>query len=445
MAGIKGAALGLGHGLWRQLPQDIRRRCMSGLAAALARKPDRPGPGCSNGIIVAGDTEGANGLAESARIMHAVIAAHGMARGLVPLGLPSVVPAAQVEVPKDAALLAVLNAPILPVGLLRHKRDFIAGRRVIGMWAWELPVLPGDWRYGAKFVHEIWAPSQFTADAVEILAPGRVRVVPYPLAALPEMQMTGDRASFDLPADALVVLTIFNLASSMARKNPLGNIAAFKAAFGARRDCLFVLKISGDAEVYREDWKIIKAAIADAPNIRLISETLPEPQLRGLIAASDIVMSLHRSEGFGLVPATAMLLGRPVVATGWSGNLTFMTPETSALVDYRLVPVVDPRGNYEVRHARWAEPDVEAAASWLRRLGDDAMLRQRMGEAGRAYAQSAIGAGPVLAALAANGVAAEAAQKNYTAEAAQKNDLAEAAQKNYPADAAQKNDPADAV
>ncbi len=404
MIPIKAAALRLGHGLWRQLPQDFRRRGMSGLAATLARKPDRPGPSRSNGIVVAGDVAGANGLAESARIMHEVIAAHGLARGLLPLGLPSVVPTTPADVPGDAALLAVLNAPILPVGLLRLRRDFIAGRRVIGMWAWELPVLPGDWRYGARFVHEIWAPSQFTADAVEVLAPGAVRVVPYPLAALPAMEVEGDRDSFNLPADVLVVLTIFNLASSMARKNPLGNIAAFKAAFGARKDCLFVLKVSG-SEVYREDLKIIEAAIAGAANIRLISETLPEPQLRGLIAASDIVMSLHRSEGFGLVPATAMLLGRPVVATGWSGNLTFMTEETSALIDYRLIPVVDPRGNYDLRNAQWAEPDVEDAAVWLKRLGDDSGLRQSMGEAGRRHAQGAIGAGPVLAALAANGIA----------------------------------------
>jgi glycosyltransferase involved in cell wall biosynthesis len=405
MSRIKATALRLGHGLWRQLPQDFRRRGMSGLAATLARKPDRPGPSHSNGVVVAGDIDGANGLAESARIMHEVIAAHGMARGMVPLGLPSVVPVSPADVPKDAALLAVLNAPILPVGLLRLRRDFIAGRRVIGMWAWELPVVPGDWRYGAQFVHEIWAPSQFTADAVEVLAPGAVRVVPYPLAALPALPLQGDRASFNLPADVLVVLTIFNLASSMARKNPLGNIGAFKAAFGSRKDCLFVLKVSGSAEVYSEDWKIIKAAIADAPNIRLISETLPEPQLRGLIAASDIVMSLHRSEGFGLVPAAAMLLGIPVVATGWSGNLTFMSAETSALISYRLIPVVDPRGNYDLKNAFWADPDVEEAASWLRRLADDAELRQRMGEAGRRHAQSAIGAGPVLAALAANNIA----------------------------------------
>jgi glycosyltransferase involved in cell wall biosynthesis len=403
MVPLKAAALRLSHTLWRQLPQDFRRRSMSGLAASFARKPDRPGPATSNGIVVAGDIDGANGLAESARIIHGVIAAHGMARGMVPLGLPSVVPSVQRELPKGAALLAVLNAPFLPVGLLRHRRDFIAGRRVIGMWAWELPVLPADWRYGAQFVHEIWAPSQFTADAVEGLAPGRVRVVPYPLAALPEMALHGDRASFGLPPEALVVLTIFNLASSMARKNPLGNIAAFKAAFGAREACLFVLKISG-AERYPQDLAIIEAAIADAPNIRLISETLPEPQLRGLIAASDIVMSLHRSEGFGLVPATAMLLGRPVVATGWSGNLTFMTSETSGLVSYRMVPVIDPRGNYDLRGAVWAQPDVEDAASWLRRLGDDPGLRKTMGEAGRAYARKTLGAGPVLHALAANGI-----------------------------------------
>ena len=400
--------LGLGHRLWRWLPKDFRRRSMSAVAARLTRQPDRPGPRTSNGVCIAGDVGGTNGLAESARIMHEVIAARGLARGLVPLGLPSVVPRmtprVQASVPKDAALLAVVNAPILPVGLLRCPRDFIAGRRVIGLWAWELAVLPDDWRYGAQFVHEIWAPSQFTADAVEALAPGRVRVVPHPLAALPALPVEGDRAQFDLPHDTLVILTIFNLASSMERKNPLGNIAAFKAAFGSRGDCLFIMKISG-TEAYQNDLKLIEAAIGDARNIRLITTTLPEPQLRGLIAASDIVLSLHRSEGFGLVPATAMLLGRPVVATGWSGNLTFMTAETSALISYKLVPVSDPRGTYEIPGALWAEPDIEETISWLRRLGADPGLRRTMGMAGQTHARNTLGAAPVLAALAANGIA----------------------------------------
>jgi len=400
---MKAAALRFGHALWRLAPREFRRRSMSGIAARLAAKPDRNGPAASNGVVVAGDIDGANGLAESARILHEVIAMHGMARGTVPLGLPSVVPKVQPTLPKDAALLAVINAPILPVGLLRHKRDFLQGRRVIGMWAWELPLLPGDWKYGARFVHEAWAPSQFTADAVAAILPGRVRVVPYPLAALPALAIEGDRASFGLPEDALVVLTIFNLASSMERKNPFGNIAAFKAAFGNSRDHLFVMKISG-VQAYREDLAQIKAAIGDAPNIRLIDETLTEPRLRGLIAASDIVLSLHRSEGFGLVPATAMLLGRPVVATGWSGNLTFMNADVSALVSYRLIPAQDSRGNYAVQGAFWADPDTEDAAAWLRRLGSDAALRARLGAAGQVHAQTALGSQPLLAALAANGI-----------------------------------------
>ena len=70
---------------------------------------------------------------------------------------------------------------------------------------------------------------------------------------------------------------------------------------------------------------------------------LPPADMSGLMAAADIVLSLHRSEGFGLVPAEAMQLGKPVVATGWSGNMDFMNARNSAPVSYSLVPVQDPR------------------------------------------------------------------------------------------------------
>jgi hypothetical protein len=403
MTAGKSDIIRVGHAAWRLLPKTFRNRAMTGLAAGIARKPDRLPPKSSSGVIVAGDVHGPNGLAESARILHSVIAAHGLARGLVPLGLPSVVNVQEVAVPPEAALLAVVNAPILPVGLLRLPRRFIAGRRMIGMWAWELPVVPKTWRDGAAFVHEVWAPSQFTADAIEHLAPGRVRVVPYPLAAV-ELPVQGNRASFGLPADAVIVLTIFNLASSMVRKNPLGAIAAFKGAFGASREHLFVLKLSG-TEAYPEDLRLIQEAIGDAANIRLITGNMPEPQLRGLIGASDIVLSLHRSEGFGLVPAAAMLLGRAVVATGWSGNLAFMTADTSALVSHRMIPALDPRGTYQLPNAFWADPDIEDAAAQLRFLAGHAEARQALAAAGQVHATKMLGAEPVLAALGASGIA----------------------------------------
>lgn len=391
------------HAAWRTLPQGLRRNAMSGLAAFAAAKPDAVPPAASAGVVVAGDITGPNGLAESARIMHHALAARGLARGAIPLGLPSRVEAYGGKIPPDAALLAVVNAPILPVGLLRLPRNFLAGRRVIGMWAWELPLVPAQWHYGGRFVHEVWAPSQFCADAYAAIAPGRVRVVPYPLAEMP-LPVAGNRASLGLPADKLIVLTIFNLASSMVRKNPLGAIAAFRAAFGDSPDHLFVLKLSG-VEDYPDDLALIGNAAATSSNIKLMTQTLPEPELRGLIAASDIVMSLHRSEGFGLIPATAMLLGRPVVATGWSGNLDFMSAQTSALVSYKLIPAVDPRGNYDLPGAMWAEPDIDDAAAALQRLAGDARLRAEMGEAGRLHARQALGDAPMLAALRANGIA----------------------------------------
>ena len=107
--------------------------------------------------------------------------------------------------------------------------------------------------------------------------------------------------------------------------------------------------------------------------------------MSGLMAAVDIVLSLHRSEGFGLVPAEAMQLGKPVVATGWSGNMDFMNAGNSAPVAYDMVPVQDPYDGAFISDGQlWAEASVDDAADWLRRLANDTDLRRRMGDTARA-------------------------------------------------------------
>jgi glycosyltransferase involved in cell wall biosynthesis len=113
--------------------------------------------------------------------------------------------------------------------------------------------------------------------------------------------------------------------------------------------------------------------------------------------ASDIVLSLHRSEGFGLVLAEAMLLGRPVIATGWSGNMAFMDAGSTALVDYRLVAADDPRQVYT--GAAWAEPDQASAVQHLRHLADHADARHALGAAGQRTATARLGIAPLAAAL----------------------------------------------
>lgn len=208
-----------------------------------------------------------------------------------------------------------------------------------------------------------------------------------------------DRAAFGLPAEALVVLVSFNLASSFVRKNPLAAIAAFRSAFGARADRVLVLKV-GHPGHFPEDFVTLRHAIAGASNIRLEAREMPQGEVHALTACADIVLSLHRSEGFGLVPAEAMLLGRPVVATGWSGNMDFMDADSAALVPFTLVPARDPRGVLEAPGAVWAEPDIAAAAASLRHLADNPAARRALGARGQALARAALGADSLAAAMA---------------------------------------------
>jgi glycosyltransferase involved in cell wall biosynthesis len=305
--------------------------------------------------------------------------------------------------PPGCPLVVHVNPPLLPLVLARLPRRLVRGRRIVGYWYWELPLAPADWRLGAEFVHAVWAPSRFTADAVAHLSAEPVSVVRPPIAVDPPSHALLGRADFSLPAAAVVVLVSFNLASSFARKNPIGAIEAFRAAFGTRPDRVLVLK-TGNVDHFPDDFAQILAATNAATNIRLITETLSPAAALALTATADIVMSLHRSEGFGLVAAEGMLLGKPVVATGWSATREFMDDDCAALVRSRLITAEDPRGVYRVEGAVWADPDLRHAAEWLRRLADDPDLRRLLGGAGRAAVLTRLGTASLAEAVYSLGV-----------------------------------------
>ena len=367
--------------LWRVLPKLARRAAMARVTAWLAPHPDPVPPPSAYGLAVAGEFSRTSGLGESARLM-----ANAAERLGVPVwrtDVPALVDSrAELALPSDklppggAPLVVHINAPLLPLAFMRLPRPLVKNRRIIGYWAWELPTVPPEWRFGARFVHEVWAPSRFTAAALEPLAPGRVRVVPPPLVDAPPKPAHRGRDAFGLPANAVIVLVSFNLASSFARKNPLAAIAAFRAAFGDRPDRILVLKVN-HPEHAPDDFERLRQA-AQAPNIRLETRILPTEDSHALTACSDIVLSLHRSEGFGLVLAEAMFLGKPVIATGWSGNMDFMDTQTAALVGFHHIPVQDDRMVY--RDSFWAEPDIGQATEHLRRLASDASIRRALGE-----------------------------------------------------------------
>jgi glycosyltransferase involved in cell wall biosynthesis len=365
--------------LWRQVPLRTRIQIQSNLTQLIAPLPDSDARG-GLPIAIAGLFSTASGIGEGARLAYTALDDAGLAPSAFDLsaafGQTEFSAAARRALAPGAGTLIVHhNAPYMAHALWALGRGRIQGRRIIGYWAWELPKLPAPWREGFRFAHEIWVPSTFTRDAVAAATDLPVRVVPHPL---PKMPVTPNmRGKLGLPQDALIVLAAFHLGSAFARKNPLAAIAAFRNAFGERADRVLAVKlIDNGANGARHE---LDAAVAGANNIRIIEGMLPHADMAGLMAASDIVISLHRSEGFGLVPAQAMALGKPVVATGWSGNVDFMNNGNSALVDYTLVPVHDAEGAFDGTGQQWAEPSVEHAANWLQRLAGSAELRASIG------------------------------------------------------------------
>jgi glycosyltransferase involved in cell wall biosynthesis len=104
---------------------------------------------------------------------------------------------------------------------------------------------------------------------------------------------------------------------------------------------------------------------AAAAGVVVIDRCMSREETYALMETCDCYVSLHRSEGLGLTIAEAMLMGKPVIATGYSGNLDFMTRENSLLVDYQRVSIRQQLSHYP-SGSQWADPSVEDAAHWMR-------------------------------------------------------------------------------
>jgi glycosyltransferase involved in cell wall biosynthesis len=254
-------------------------------------------------------------------------------------------------------------------------------RFVIGYWPWELPTWPDPWRAAIDLVDEIWVSSTFTQEAFALISP--VPVIRMPMAVtLPP----GDLPKLPgFPDRTFTALFVFDANSYLERKNPLAAIEAFRLAFPAGNEpAMLILKVMNEGVPDSPQWAAIRHACAQDRRVKLLHGTMTRPEVLGLMAQCDVYLSLHRAEGFGRTIAEAMLLGKPVIATDWSGSRELVRPDTAVPVAARLVPV--PAGAYPWgRGCLWADPDVAQAAYWLRRLFDEPELRDRLGRAGRQH------------------------------------------------------------
>ncbi len=256
---------------------------------------------------------------------------------------------------------------------------YFEGRYTVGGWAWETEHLPAVMAANAELVDEIWVPSEYVRQAVEPAVDVPVRTFPHPVVP-PPVDPAFRPGQLGIP-DGFFFLYTFDFNSSFERKNPLGVLEAFTRAFAPCEGPTLVLKsVNGDRSGF--ECERLRAAAASRPDIVVIDAYVSASERGALLAACGCYVSLHRAEGFGLGMAEAMSLGRPVVATGYSGNLEFMDDKIAWLVPAKPVRVGPHAPPYDPEDL-WGDPDLDAAAEMMRSVFADpsaALTRAERGQ-----------------------------------------------------------------
>jgi glycosyltransferase involved in cell wall biosynthesis/SAM-dependent methyltransferase len=264
--------------------------------------------------------------------------------------------------------------------LVKQKGAQFRDRYNIGFWTWEQSQFPPDWDSAFRHFDEIWVPSNFVRDAVAKRSPIPVMTVPHSINPEIPVAQGFTLGKLGVPPGTFVFLFFFDFYSQMERKNPMGLVRAFLRAFGDQRDALLLIKCSHSIFAPAPFNQLEEACRGG--NVRLFESVLPREECNALIAACDCYVSLHRAEGFGLTLAEAMCFGRPVIATGYSGNVDFMHEKNSFPVKYHLTELEMDHGPYK-KGSAWAEPDIDHAAGLMRYVYEHRKESKIIGEEGR--------------------------------------------------------------
>jgi len=279
--------------------------------------------------------------------------------------------------PKFLTSIFHINADQVAIVTSYFGPGFLREHFNIGFWFWEMPIFPDKWMDSFLPFQEIWVASTFCLDAIGRKAP--IPVCRIPLCIQPQVPSIIDRSTLGLPEEKFLFLAMGDFLSVPERKNLLGAVKAFRRAFGTNssESCL-VLKVLNPNSRPDMMTKIEDISAGDL-SIILIDDYKSRTQLNGLINACDCLVSLHRSEGFGLPIAEAMNMGKPVIATGWSANMDFMNLSNSFPIKYKIVQLEANYGPYEKGNF-WADPDLDHAAEMMRLVCFQPDLGKERGE-----------------------------------------------------------------
>jgi len=334
------------------------------------------------GVNLVGYLASEHGVGEAARVFANAAKSVGIDYSITDIGYQSMSRQADLSAWKNASSdvfdvdIIYANADQIPNTLMHLKDKGLCNSKYrIGFWHWEQPKLPESFLPNFQGLDEIWVPTAFVQEAISTIAPIPVFKVPHAIDF--KVPKGWSREYFGIPANKFAVLVMYDFHSYKYRKNPESSIAAFKIAARYKKDFCLVIKTI-NSEKYPDDFASLEREVADLESVIFLNEVFSRDKMYALESCCDCMLSLHRAEGFGLGPAEMMFLGKPVIATGWSGNMEFMNSMNSFPVNYILKPLNQDLGIYS-KGLDWAEADIEHAAFYLEKIYDDPSLTKKIG------------------------------------------------------------------
>lgn len=237
--------------------------------------------------------------------------------------------------------------------------SFFKHKYNIAYWAWEYNEPPIEIIEYINLFDEIWTPSNFCVNSFNQLTTKPVVKIPHPISPPRNNFIKKDNNIFTF-------LSVFDSVSSLERKNPIASINAFLKAFKNNTNTQLILK-THNLDLFKKEKQYFTSIVKENKNIKIINKNLTKEELHKLFYNCDAYISLHRSEGFGLTLAEAMSFCKPVIATGYSGNLEFMNINNSFLIPYELTETTKEYGLTKKGYT-FADPNINSASEIMQFL-----------------------------------------------------------------------------
>lgn len=208
-------------------------------------------------------------------------------------------------------------------------------------WAWEFPEVSDKVVEILNVFDELWVPSDFCVNIFTKYTGIPVIRFSHPIQKMAESK-DFELSKYNISSESKIYLMIFDSLSTTIRKNPEATLKAFTTVFKENKNSVLIVK-THNLERSKDAQKALKA-YNNISNVIIINEHFSKEKLHSLIQQSDVLLSLHGSEGFGLTMAEAMAYGKIVVGTGYSGNLDFMNVDNSFLIQYDFIKTSNTKG-----------------------------------------------------------------------------------------------------